>query len=118
MKRILGSERISPLAGFEPGTPCSEVGSANRSAKRMFQLSYEYVVGGNSVLKCIWNGVGVYQYLEWELGLSALWNRVWGVSTLSGLMSQYSAEELLTASPDTDLVDRNMIYILKCLFLC
>ena len=34
MKRCLGSERISPPAGFEPSTPWSEVGSANRSATR------------------------------------------------------------------------------------
>ena len=32
MKRRLGSGRISPPAGFEPATPWSEVGSANRSA--------------------------------------------------------------------------------------
>ena len=31
MKRRLGSGRISPPAGFEPATPLSEVGSANRS---------------------------------------------------------------------------------------
>ena len=35
MKRRLGSGRISPPAGFEPATPWSEVGSANRSATRM-----------------------------------------------------------------------------------
>ena len=34
MKRRLGSGRISPPAGFEPATPRSEVGSANRSATR------------------------------------------------------------------------------------
>ena len=34
MKRRLGSGRISPPAGFEPATPWSEVGSANRSATR------------------------------------------------------------------------------------
>ena len=34
MKRRLGSGRISPQAGFEPATPWSEVGSANRSATR------------------------------------------------------------------------------------
>ena len=32
MKRRLGSGRISPPVGFEPATPWSEVGSANRSA--------------------------------------------------------------------------------------
>ena len=34
MKRRLGSGRISSPAGFEPATPWSEVGSANRSATR------------------------------------------------------------------------------------
>ena len=34
MKRRLGSGRISPPAGFEPATPWTEVGSANRSATR------------------------------------------------------------------------------------
>ena len=33
-KRRLGSGRISPPAGFELATPWSEVGSANRSARR------------------------------------------------------------------------------------
>ena len=40
MKRRLGSGRISPPAGFEPATPWSEVGSANRSATRT--LPYDY----------------------------------------------------------------------------
>ena len=35
MKCRLGSGRISPPAGFEPVTPWSEVGSANRSATQM-----------------------------------------------------------------------------------
>ena len=39
MKRRLGSGRISPPAGFEPATPWSEVGSANRSAMRTLHLS-------------------------------------------------------------------------------
>ena len=39
MKRRLGSGRISPPAGFEPVTPWSEVGSANRSATRTLQYS-------------------------------------------------------------------------------
>ena len=34
MRRRLGSGRISPPAGFEPATPCSEVGSANHSDTR------------------------------------------------------------------------------------
>ena len=41
MKRHLGSGRISPPAGFEPVTPWSEVGSANRSATRTLQSSNE-----------------------------------------------------------------------------
>ena len=36
MKRRLGSGRISPPAGFEPATPWSEVGSANRSATQLY----------------------------------------------------------------------------------
>ena len=40
MKRRLGSGRISPPAGFEPATPWSEVGSANRSATRTLQTTY------------------------------------------------------------------------------
>ena len=39
MKRRLGSGRISPPEGFEPATPCSEVGRAKRSATRT--LLYE-----------------------------------------------------------------------------
>ena len=31
MKRLLGSERISPVVWIEPGAPWSEVGSAKRS---------------------------------------------------------------------------------------
>ena len=37
MKRRLGSERLSPPAGFEPETPLSEVWSVNRSATRSLQ---------------------------------------------------------------------------------
>ena len=33
----LGSRRISPPVGFEPATPWSEGGSANRSATRTLQ---------------------------------------------------------------------------------
>ena len=44
MKRRLGSGRISPPAGFEPATPWSEVGSANRSATRTLQ-GYWIIVG-------------------------------------------------------------------------
>ena len=41
MERRLGSGRISPTAGFEPTTPWSEVGSANRSATRTLQAVLE-----------------------------------------------------------------------------
>ena len=44
MKCRLGSGRISPPAGFEPLTPWSEVGSANRSATRTLLCSIEMVV--------------------------------------------------------------------------
>ena len=55
-------------------------------------------------------------YLERSEGItiSGMWNRVWGVSTLSDLMSQYPTEELLTANPDTDIIGGN---ILKCLLV-
>ena len=42
MKRRLGSGRISPPAGFEPTTPWSEIGSANRSATRTLQRPKSY----------------------------------------------------------------------------
>ena len=42
MKRRLGSGRISPPAGFEPVTPWSEVGSANRSATRTLQCDSQW----------------------------------------------------------------------------
>ena len=42
MKRRLGSGRISPPAGFEPATPWSEVGSANRSATRTLPCYLEF----------------------------------------------------------------------------
>ena len=41
MKGRLGSRRISHPAGFEPTTPWSEVGSANRSAMRMLPAVLE-----------------------------------------------------------------------------
>ena len=41
MKRRLGSGRISPPAWFEPATPWSEVGSANRSATRTLQPNFK-----------------------------------------------------------------------------
>ena len=43
MKRCLASRKISPSAGFEPATPWSEVGSANRLATRT--LLYEQAAG-------------------------------------------------------------------------
>ena len=43
MKRRLDSGRISPPAGFEPATPWSEVGSANRSATRTLRFWKEDV---------------------------------------------------------------------------
>ena len=45
MKRRLGSGRISPPAGFEPATPWSKVGSANRSATRTLPLKPKYKYG-------------------------------------------------------------------------
>ena len=43
MKRRLGSGRIAPPAEFEPATPWSEVGSANRSATRTLQTRIKKV---------------------------------------------------------------------------
>ena len=43
-KRRLGSGRISSPAGFEPATPWSEVGSANRSATRMLLIKGEWKI--------------------------------------------------------------------------
>ena len=43
MKRRLGSGRISPPAGFEPATPWSEIGSANRSATRTLQFMVRFL---------------------------------------------------------------------------
>ena len=55
MKRRLGSGRISPPAGFEPATPWSEVGSANRSATRTLQKSDKtsLPLGVNRHCKCL-----------------------------------------------------------------
>ena len=47
MKRRLGSGRISPPAGFEPATPWTEIGSANRSATRTLL----YAKSGHGYLK-------------------------------------------------------------------
>ena len=41
MKRRLGSGRISSAAWFEPVTPWSEVGSANRSATRTLHTKFK-----------------------------------------------------------------------------
>ena len=41
MKCCLGSGRISPPAGFEPGPPWSEVGSAHRSATRTLRINMQ-----------------------------------------------------------------------------
>ena len=47
MKRRLGSGRISPPAGFEPATPWSEVGSANRSATRTLPKNWKWKISRN-----------------------------------------------------------------------
>ena len=49
MKHRLGSGRISPPVGFEPTTPWSEVGSANRLATLMLQIQ----IGANKRLRYI-----------------------------------------------------------------
>ena len=49
MKRRLGSGRISPPAGFEPATPWTEVGSANRSATRTLRIMGQVIYIGTHV---------------------------------------------------------------------
>ena len=58
MKRRLGSGRISPPAGFEPATPWSEVGSANRSATRTLLsfLMFIYLVANPRRQVFSWRG--------------------------------------------------------------
>ena len=51
MKRRLGSGRISPPAGFEPATPWSEVGSANRSATRTLHKSEQMKLDKSGINK-------------------------------------------------------------------
>ena len=46
------SERISPPAGFEPVTPWSEVGSANRSATRTLLYAKGALCGSIMILEC------------------------------------------------------------------
>ena len=53
MKRRLGSGRISPPAGFEPATPWSEVGSANRSATRTLHIYTVLYV--SVIILLLWN---------------------------------------------------------------
>ena len=64
MKRRLGSGRISPPAGFEPATPWSKVGSANRSATRMLGDNYNipdilrfYYCNFGTVIIIFWSSV-------------------------------------------------------------
>ena len=61
VKRLLGSERISPAAGFETGAPWSELGSAKRSVtstilRVCLGQGYGFEVWG---INNIWNGKGV-----------------------------------------------------------
>ena len=60
--RLLGSERISPATGFEPGAPWSEVWSANRS------------VTSTKLRVCIGQGLGFEVCLEWGRGINNIWN--------------------------------------------
>ena len=56
MKRRLGSGRISPPAGFEPATPWSEVGSANRSATRtLLKVLGKGILTNMSLASYFWN---------------------------------------------------------------
>ena len=60
MKRRLGLGRISPPAGFEPVTPWSEVGSANRSATRTLRRSYGGTRTSPLLLRLSWCGCSSY----------------------------------------------------------
>ena len=70
MKRRLDSGRISPPAGFEPATPWSEVGSANRSATRTL-LTWCFIVAINqqfnneTLAPFLWNNSYEGQMDEW-----------------------------------------------------
>ena len=66
MKRFLGSERISPAAGFKPGAPWSEVGSAKSSVtSRILRVwlgqgyGFEVCLERDRGINNIWNGEGV-----------------------------------------------------------
>ena len=83
MKRRLGSGRISPPAGFEPATPWSEVGSANRSATRTLHIYF----GG----KGVWRGCFILFYLfiyffnpmgSWILWKCIIFCRWWSFSKM------------------------------------
>ena len=83
MKHCLGSGRISPPAGFEPVTPWSKVGSANRSTRRTLHhlkvnsLPYDLIMLGygseNSYFwkKILFSGSAMDICVPWE-AMSAL----------------------------------------------
>ena len=72
MKRRLGSGRISPPAGFEPATPWTEVGSANRSATRTLLTCSGANIWGQmwDVTGCRINMFFNHFLLTWQLGAS------------------------------------------------
>ena len=64
MKRHLGSGRISTPAGFEPVTPWSEVGSANRSATQTLLMAsekkiFEYFCFENLAFWLLWQPIKI-----------------------------------------------------------
>ena len=86
LKRRLGSGRISPPAGFEPVTPWSEVGSANRSAMRMLHVIIGILDPCDAKtyhIKCIWVSdlhfmVQWFCPLSWRLFVEGmLYRRYW-----------------------------------------
>ena len=89
MKRRLGSGRLSPPGGFEPATPWTEVGSANRSATRTLLMG-KWCLNASSfiferiIIKVAGNQDGHKSSDEFDFGplvsmahLYVFWNEIW-----------------------------------------
>ena len=68
MKRRLGSGRISPLAGFEPATPWTEVGSTNRSATRTLRVDPDQT----AQVGAVWSGSALFAHAFLSENLGSL----------------------------------------------
>ena len=107
LKRRLSSGRISPPAGFEPVTPWSEVGSANRSATRTLRFCHEAAQICMALLSC---------YIKLRMVMRQLWNFLkmlaFNLFCLEWLiicfLVSFSRYKLLLAGRDT--VNRTAIY--------